>query len=886
MVKVFFYSLLLLIADCASSQLPAEHWPVLKHYDHNHLRAISLPLGGIGTGTVSLGGRGELRDWQIMNTPGIGFNTVTKGNDAPFFAIFVQQGAPGPKTRPGDSEAKTFTRALMGPLDESEYQHYEGRPVNHHGLPRFGEASFDAAYPFGQVNLSDNEMPVLVKIKGFNPLIPGDAAGSGIPIAILSYEVTNRSDRSVQVSVCGSLRNFIGKDGNKYNRDWKGDVVPYGAKSNRNVFRKIDKLAGIYFFSDSVDHKDAAWGTMALTTDAEPAAGTNAGPGSETDDAANISFRTSSRSNDWAGSLLDFWDDFSSDGELTEKSQLIDDDPMASLAVKKTIPAGQTRVFTFYLTWNFPNRYAWPNPFSEEKKTSEDNTKWVGNYYSTQYADAWDVARKTVPGLKELQRSTLQFVNAFLSGTYPDVIKEAALFNLATLRSQTVFRIPSGQLMGWEGIFDEAGSCFGSCTHVWNYEEATPFLFGELSRSMRDVEFNHSTMENGEMKFRTSLPLSKPQTWWGAAADGQMGTIMKFYRDWQLSGNTDFLQQNWPQVKKALSYAWIKGGWDGNQDGVMEGSQHNTMDINYFGPNPQMGFWYMGALRAAREMALFMKDDAFAIKCQDLFTKGSQWMDKNLFNGQYYEQKITDPVTFQYLDMNDPAVKIPDYQLGKGCLVDQLVGQMMSHICGLGYLGDSSHIRTTLRSVMKYNYLPSFAGHFNNMRSYVLGDESGLLMASWPKGRLKIPFPYFNESMTGFEYTAAVGMLYEGQTANALQCIKSIRDRFDGRKRNPFDEPECGHFYARSMTSWATLLAWTGFRYSGVKKSMRFTSKPGTWFWSNGSAWGTCKTTAGKVTITVLHGQLELNSFSLGDTATKTLNGFVMREGEKREIVF
>lgn len=71
---------------------------------------------------------------------------------------------------------------------------------------------------------------------------------------------------------------------------------------------------------------------------------------------------------------------------------------------------------------------------------------------------------------------------------------------------------------------------------------------------------------------------------------------MKFYRDWHLSGDDSFLKNDWVQVKKAISYAWIKGGWDGNQDGVMEGSQHNTMDVNYFGPNPQMQFWYFGAL--------------------------------------------------------------------------------------------------------------------------------------------------------------------------------------------------------------------------------------------------------------------------------------------------
>ncbi|MDE6572977.1 MAG: hypothetical protein K2L58_07015, partial [Duncaniella sp.] len=183
-------------------------WPVLRHYDAAHLAQIALPLGGIGTGTVSLGGRGELRDWEIMNVPAKGFTTVTKGNNAPFFAMYA---------RPENEEA--LTTLLAGPLYPDEYLHYEGRPVNHHGFPRFSEAEFDAAYPFGQVHLSDSGLPVKVTVKGFNPLIPGDADASGLPVAVLSYKVTNRSDKPMDVSVCGSMRNFIGKDGSEFHTD-------------------------------------------------------------------------------------------------------------------------------------------------------------------------------------------------------------------------------------------------------------------------------------------------------------------------------------------------------------------------------------------------------------------------------------------------------------------------------------------------------------------------------------------------------------------------------------------------------------------------------------------------------------------------------------------
>jgi uncharacterized protein (DUF608 family) len=281
-----------------------------------------------------------------------------------------------------------------------------------------------------------------------------------------------------------------------------------------------------------------------------------------------------------------------------------------------------------------------------------------------------------------------------------------------------------------------------------------------------------------------------------------------------------------------------------------------------------------------------MDDKSFANKCDGLFKKGSAYIEQNLFNGEYYEHKITDPVTFQYLDMTDSTVKVPDFQLGKGCLVDQLVGQMMSHICGLGYLGDKQHFQTTLNSIMKYNYLPDVSNHFNNMRSYVMGNEAGLLMASWPKDRLAIPFPYFNESMTGFEYSAAIEMIYEDQPENALKIIDSIRKRYDGRKRNPFDEPECGRHYARSMTSWGALLAWSNFHYSAVNKSMSFTSRPGVYFWSNGYAWGTCKVEDTTATVTVLHGKLELRSFSLEGKKVKKFKNLILVTSDSFSISF
>lgn len=829
-----------LMPVCAQGEWKPAQWPVIKHYDGEHLYQIALPLGGIGTGTVSLGGRGELRDWEIMNVPAKKYSTVTTGNNAPFFSVYAKP-----------EDGKAMTTLLNGPLYSWEYLHYEGRPVNHHGLPRFATASFDAAYPFGQVHLADSSLPVEVTVKGFNPLIPCDADASGMPVAVLSYEVRNKTSQTLDVAVCGSLRNFIGKDGRKFRTDWKGDYIPMGAKNNNNEFRSASGLKGIYFTSKGVAADDAAWGTMALVTQASE----------------GVSYRTSSRPDDWSNAILDFWDDFSADGILTERTDPVqEDDPMASLAVKKTLAPNAVETFTFFLTWSFPNRKAW-------------SSTTVGNYYCAEYPDAWTAAEKIVPRISSLEQQTLAFVNAFAGSSYPDVVKEAALFNLATLRSQTVFRLPSGHLMGWEGVMDRQGSCAGSCTHVWNYEVATPFLFGELAQTMRDVEFNYATKENGLMNFRAALPLSEASKGSSAAADGQMGCVMKIYRDWQLLGDNNFLRKYWGQVKKVLSYAWVEHGWDGNKDGVMEGSQHNTMDVNYFGPNPQMGFWYMGALRAAEEMARAMGDKKFAATCHSLFEKGNVWMDTNLFNGEYYEQKITNPQTFEFMDMQNGQA-IPAFQLGRGCLVDQLVGQYMAHICGLGYLASEQHIKKTMQSVMKYNFVPDFSRHFNNMRSYAMGNEAGLLMASWPKGRLKIPFPYFAETMTGFEYCAATEMLYEGMYDEALKCIKAIRDRHNGAKRNPFSESECGHHYARSMASWSSVLALSDFHYSGVAGTLNFTARPGRYFWSNGYSWGICEVTSSTVALKVLKGSLKIASLTLTGRKKPVAKNFAVGEGE------
>jgi hypothetical protein len=318
----------------------------------------------------------------------------------------------------------------------------------------------------------------------------------------------------------------------------------------------------------------------------------------------------------------------------------------------------------------------------------------------------------------------------------------------------------------------------------------------------------------------------------------------------------------------------------------MEGCQHNTTDVDYFGPSGWIQSWYLGALRASEEMARHLREDDFADICRRLYERGREWTDTHLFNGEYYEQDIRPPLTLRrvppfltVIPRNEKRdLAEPPWQLGAACLADQTVGQCMARVCGLGDILDRRRQRRALRSVMTYNFKSDLHGYFNHMRSFALNDESCVVVGTWPRGRRpKRPFPRDAELWTGLEYTAAVHMLYEGQVQNALRIFNAVRARHDGARRNPFDEPECGHHYARAMASWGAIPAWTGFHYSGIRGAMRVSCIHGSMFWSNGDAWGTIRQMPApdgsmRVELTVLHGSVRLSHFAVAGVGSKVLD--------------
>lgn len=476
-----------------------------------------------------------------------------------------------------------------------------------------------------------------------------------------------------------------------------------------------------------------------------------------------------------------------------------------------------------------------------------------------------------------LEKNSRLFSDAFYSSSLPAEVLEAVATNLTILKSPTVLRQWDGRFWAWEGCQDSFGSCHGSCTHVWNYAQALPHLFPSLERTLRETEFRVSQNTEGHQNFRVNLPISAPPHNFHAAADGQLGGIMKVYREWRISGDTQWMKDLFPAVKKSLDYC-IRT-WDPLHKGYLEEPHHNTYDIEFWGPDGMCTSFYLGALTAFIEMGKELKQPVKEYTA--LLSKGKKYMETALFDGEYFIQKIQweglqapNPVDVMSFggSYSDEALKLlkeegPKYQYGTGCLSDGILGMWMASVCGLDEVLDNEKVRSHLVAVHKYNLKHDLIDHFNPQRPvYACGKDGGLLLCTWPKGgMLSLPFVYSNEVWTGIEYQVASHLMMKGEVEKGLDIVRECRERYDGRVRNPFNEIECGHWYARAMASYGMLQGLTGVRYDAVDKTMYINSKIGDFksFISTDTGFGTIEWKAGKPVLNVVYGNIDVKRYNV-----------------------
>jgi len=786
-------------------------------YTGERLAELAFPLGGIGTGTVSLGGCGELRDWEIFNRP----NKSTPAG-INFFALWA-------KRAKGQSVVKILETAPHPPYSDAHGFLYTRLA----GVPRMDSLEFTGEYPIARVHFRDRRMPLAVELEAFNPFLPLEPEDSGLPAAVFLFTMRNRTSRALELTLAANFTNLVGWDGSS-------PVTHRGhASLGRNVTRFIRRgeCAGLLMTTRKYAPKSPSFGTMAVLTPWK-----------------NLTVLANWPRGGWWDPLHLWWKDFAEDGAFTNvrRSTPSKDGQtdVATLGLRAQLEPGQSVTLPVILAWHFPNRLPFP------ERPSPRPVKLL-NHYAKRFADAWDAGVYAIRNLGRLHAATREFHRMLFSSTLPGVVLDAASSQMSTIRSNTCFRTADGVFHAFEGCSPKSGCCPMNCTHVWNYEQALAFLFPSLERTMRETDFLVNTRASGDMAFRTTLPLGGPLWKHRAAADGQMGCILKLYREWKLSGDLRWLRKLWPRAKRALEFAWRE--WDRDRDGVMERLQHNTYDIEFLGANAMMGTLYLAALRAGAELAETVGEPELAGRYRRLAATGAKNLERMLWNGEFYVQKY------------DPG-KAPKYQFGGGCLSDQLLGQWFAMVVGLGHVLARTHVQRTLRSIFRYNWRRDLRDHVNVQRVYALGDEAGLLLCTWPRGgRPDIPFPYSDEVWTGIEYQVAAHMIYEGLIEEGLTIVKGARSRHDGARRNPWNEPECGDHYARAMSSWSLLLALSGFDYSAPDSRIRFAPKLNRrdfrTFFSTGGCWGSYsqrvsgKTAAARIRLSC--GTLKLSAVEL-----------------------
>ncbi len=630
--------------------------------------------------------------------------------------------------------------------------------------------AFRGEYPFGWYEFEDPALPVHVSLETLNPLIPLDTKNSGIPCAIFTLTAENDGQEAVDVAFLATQQNAVGFPGQGQINSRRHPA--YGGNKNRVT---SGDGATILHMTSELREDAPGFGDMALMALDREATGAATWP-----DVASLA------------------DQFGNSGQLngpeaagpSPGGQTVD----GALTVAFRLAPGEKATVPFVLTWDFPNA-----------RHGQGAWGGYGNRYAAWWSDALGVARYVRANFDELTGLTRLYHDTLYASNLPVWLLDRISSQMAVLRSNTCFWTRSGYFGAWEGCSQGGGCCAGNCSHVWHYAQSHARLFPELARAMREQEYRHQTPE-GLIPFRQGL-MTNP------AGDAQCGAVLGTYREHLIGHDRKWLRRNWPAAKRAMEFQIAT--WDPDEDGVLVGPQHNTLDDELSGSSSWLGTMYLAALAAAERMADLQGDAQAAERYRRIGASGSEKQDEALWNGEYY-------------------VQIPEAEMqrdyGTGCHIDQVLGQWWAHQLDLGWVYPPERVRAALQSLLKHNLRADFRGITQSPRKFVADEDAGMQMITWPLGGRPDPqhcMRYADEVMSGFEYSAAAAMVQAGLLREGLAVVRAAQLRYDGRFRpglapgawgysgNPFGDDECGKFYARPMSIWSMLLACQGFIYDG-----------------------------------------------------------------------
>jgi uncharacterized protein (DUF608 family) len=936
-----------------------------KYHGHEEIKYIGMPVGGITTGQLYLGGDGKLWHWDIFNqhwaTGDGGYAHPSEQSSQ------IEQG---------------FTLRIDSPNGGAF-------PLDKKG---FNDIIFTGQYPIGQVEYNDTSCPLAVKLEAFSPFIPLDVDNSSLPATVLHFTLKNTSNDPVDATLAGHLENGVliehrdqlGQYRNKLTpgtgmtflncsaestadqnsgqpdvifEDWdkddyqgwtvEGEAFGTGPVKRSDLPTYIGDVGGegvnvinshasapgsdigakdaktgkltsadftinhkyIYLWVGGGDHKGTT--CVNLVVDGKVA---DSVTGSAKNQLVLQHFDTSHLQNKTAHlEIVDndtgSWGNigvgritFTDRPKLTGKFEDIEDfgtmglgllgaapelflasvdadgftakDPAApteataplgqkligAIGRKVSLAAGQSASVTFVLSWNFPNL------------VMDGMVGGGGRHYAVKFPTALDVAQYIATNMDSLAQQTYLWRDTWYDSTLPYWFLDNSLCNVSCLATSTAFRFKSGRFYGNEGV----GCCVGTCTHVWHYEQGLGRLFPQLDillREMADFDPKVGFNDDGGIGMRGEFDHTP-------AVDGHSGCILRAYRDHQMSTDSQFLQRNWANIKKAIDYLIHQ---DGNNDGILEGAQHNTLDAAWYGKVPWLSSLYQASLHAGEAMAIEMGDTDYAQKCRSIYEPGMTNFVQAMWKPDFgYFIQVPDP---------DHPKAVGAYD---GCEISQVMGQHWAMQVGLpGRVLPQEQTKQALASLYKYNFTTDVGPYrsvHKNGRWYAMPGEGGVIGCTWPFGeetRIHTDYDYyFNECQNGYEYQPAAHMIWEGLVQEGFVIGRALFDRYNAKKRNPYNQVECGDHYSRAMASYGLFTAACGYEHHGPKGYLGFfprvTPENFRAPFTSAAGWGTFSQqvagTALTAQVALKWGSLRLTSFGLGmqsspNSGSVTLNG-------------
>lgn len=780
----------------------------------NELQYIGMPIGGIFTGTVYLGGDGRLWLWDIFNENqnGIDPKTIEWGMD-----LHV-----GKKVRPQDGSAYVQPAKGIRPIEQGfAFKIISGKKTIIKKLAEddWDEILFEATYPMAKVHYIDHSLGLDITASIYSPFIPLDEKNSGLPCTIYSLSVKNNTAKDVSVSILGWLENKIMHKSKK------------GTDIRQNTFESFSNcsIANCSIQLNGSDNQKMLpdYGTMAIGV---VHAKCN----------ANTSF-----------TLPVVAESFSQQNNLSTSKKVSEGPLLNSVSTKYTIRGGQTINANFIIGWHFANLKL--NPVIEGK----------GRFYNQQFKSAVEVVKYVAINFSELSTNTALWRKTWYDSSLPWWFLERTFLNISTLATTTAHRFDSGRFYAWEGV----GCCEGTCMHVWQYAQAMGRIFPGIERDTRErVDLGLSLTANGMIYYRGEVVKT-------AAIDGQAGTILRIYREHKMSSDKTFLTNNWKKIK--LATTWVINQ-DKNKDGMEDTPIENTLDAVWDGEIAWLVGLCIAAVKAGEQMAIEMGDTPFANICATYVANGTKNMEEKLYNGEYFIHKPDEIKgreklgSYNTCHIDQVYGQSWAHQVGLGRILNK--EKTLSALKALWKYNFTPDVGPYIKE--RRGWRPyALAGEGGMVMNTNPRNEAKPYgeNTTWQLG-------YFHECMSGFEHQVASHMMAEGMTDEALILTRMIHDRYHAAKRNPFNEIECSDHYARAMASYGTFISACGFDYDGPNGFIKFapTLNPQNCKvpYTAASGWGSYEQNQNEQNLTaklhVAYGSLRLNILAIEPSISVT----------------